>query len=407
MKAPNPIFLQKAESIRGRRRLVTLILLTVLSLLFLIVAFVLFVSARQKEYAQLYPDMVGHATGTSTTITYESSSQSETETTPSSSETSATEPVLAPSIVTSETTEATSAETTSLNPDTLAMDDFHFSSPRSQIASHQRRAVLLDNMKNQIERYVRLLPSMRICFQYISLKTGESIGVNELDPIVPASTFALPINIVSCQKAKAGQVNPSVVITYTGHSSVNGSYIYENYPAGKQIYYSYLSHLSLAYSDRVALEMLIDQMGGMDAILPSINEISSFQPYDSTVFYTDYSGTDYRGPGRSTCFDMANYAQYLYRSYISDPSCYQSIINSMSASQVGSPIRSAFGVDTPILHIYGRNSDLHAYTELAIIDTYEPIVVCIYIEGDNNTEVLTAFSTIGGYVNEFITGCYN
>ena len=31
----------------------------------------------------------------------------------------------------------------------------------------------------------------------------------------------------------------------------------------------------------------------------------------------------------------------------------------------------------------------------------------IYIEGDNNTEVLTAFSTIGGYVNEFITGWYN
>ncbi len=407
MKRPNPTFLQKAENIRGKRRIATLILLTVLSSLFLVIAFVMFVASRQNRYSELYPDLVGRATDTTTTLTYATSSLTSATTTESSETTEETEAPLAPTIHTETTPEETGGETTmGLEPETLDLEDFHFSTPRSQVASHQRRAVLLDNMKNQTETYIRSLRNMRVCFQFISLKNNEALGINELEPIVPASTFALPINIISSEKAEAGLINPNRLLTYTGHSRVSGSYIYDTLPTNKQMYYYYVTHLSIAKSDRIALEYVLAELGGLDAIMPKINEISSFQPYDATVFYSDYSGTDLRGPGRSTCFDMARYAQYLYRSYQNNPSCYQNIINAMAYSDVGSPVRSAFGEETPILHIYGRNSDLHAYTELAIIDKYEPFIVCIYIEGENNSDVLTAFSTIGGYVNEFITSCY-
>ena len=407
MKAPNPTFLQKAENIRSKRRMVTLILLTVLSSLFLVITFVLFVAAQQRDYEQLYPDLVGRATDTTTTMTYETSSLPSTGATESSATSSETEPVIAPSIHTETTPDPSGSETTNpLNPEELDIEDFYFSSPKPQVASHQRRAVLLDNMKNQIETYLRSLRNMRVCFEYISLKNNEELGIQELDPIVPAGAYALPVNIISSEQAQAGYINPNRLITYTGHSHVNGSYISENYPLNKQMYYNYITHLSIAKSDRVAYEMVISELGGMDSVIPKINSISSFIPYDRSVFYSDYSGTEYRGPGRTTCYDMARYAQYLYRSYQNNPSCYQNIINSMASSDIVSPIQSAFGLGVPVLHIYGRNSDMHSYTEIAIVDTYEPIVVCINVEGENNTEVLTVFSTVAGYVNEYISSCY-
>ncbi|MCR5060288.1 MAG: class A beta-lactamase-related serine hydrolase [Saccharofermentans sp.] len=409
MKAPNPTFLKKAENIRGKRRLVTLILLAVLTLLTGIVIFVVNVASSQKEYSVLFPELVGRATDTTTTIEVDPTSKT-TETTEETTEsTEFTEDPLIPITVsdsgTDETTESVT-ETTSLAPDDLQIEDYRFVSPKTQIASHQRRAVLLDNMKNQVERYIRSVSGLRIGFEYKSLKTGEALGINELEPIVPAGTFAVPISLISDRMISENRLNPDVIITYTGHTAVNGSYIYSNYPSGKQLYYSTLPYLAVAYNDRVALEMMLAQMGGLEAIMPAINEISSFQPYDRDIFYADYSAHGYRGTARSTCYDMVNYMNALYVSYMNDPASYQRTINALAASQTVSPLRSSFDESISILHVYGRNSDLHGYTELAIIDGPEPIAVCIYVEGENNAAIMTVFKTIGDYVAEYITSCY-
>lgn len=414
MKAPNPTFLDRAEKIHSKRKLITLILLASLSLIVLIVVFVVSVAARQKEYAQMYPDLVGKATGTTTTIeiTTMSRETSETTETAETSETTETsETPLAPSIHIETTPEETSAsgEGTSHNdpsPEVLSLEDFHFSSPRSQVVSHQKRAVMLDKMKNNIESYILKQRNMRVGFRYISLRNGEELGIRELDPIVPAGTFALPISIVLNEKFISGALKPSDIITYEGHSSVSGSYISSNYSSGKQIYLNYLEYLMLSYNDRIALEMTLDKLGGLKNIADRINSISSFQPYNKEVFYTDYSGKDHNGAGRSTCFDMSNYIRSLYNAYTSNPSGYQSIMNALANSNVDSPIASAFAEQTPILHIYGRNTEMNAYTELAIIDAQEPIAVCIYVECADKAKVAETFTTIGGYLSGYIKGCY-
>ena len=411
MRAPNPTFLKRADDIRSKRRLVTLILTVVLLVLILIISFVVWVGSGQSGYEDLYPDLVGRATDTTTTIDIAPSSAT------SSQETSAPETGTSETDLTSQGEDETSgseeggSETAAssvspLEPDRLEIEDFHFSSSRSQVISHQRRAVLLDNMKNSIEVYIRGLSDMRVGFEYASLKNGEALGINELVPIVPGSTFALPVNIVASELASSTGRSQQQIITYTGHSYVNGSDISANYPANKQMYYGMITHLSIAYSDRVALEMLFHEIGGTESTIARINEISSFQPFDKEVFYTDFSGTDVKGAGRTTCYDMVNYLEYLYRGYMANPSCYQNILNSMAASEISSPLTSSFGENVPILHIFGRNESVHAYTELAIVDAGEPIAVCIYVEGENKTDVSVAFSTISGYVAEYINACY-
>ena len=411
MRAPNPTFLKRADDIRSKRRLVTLILTAVLLVLILIICFVVWVGSGQLLYEELYPDLVGRATDTTTTIDVApSSAVSSQEISGDETDTSDPDITSAGEDETSGSeeggTDATSSSASPLEPDRLEIEDFHFSSSRSQIISHQRRAVLLDSMKNNIETYIRGLSNMRIGFEYASLKNGEALGINELVPIVPGSTFALPVNIVASELASATGRSQQQIITYTGHAYVNGSYISANYPVNKQMYYGTITHLSIANSDRVALEMLFNEIGGTENTIARINEISSFQPFDKEVFYTDFSGTDVKGSGRTTCYDMVNYLKYLYRGYMSNPSCYQNILNSMAASEVSSPLTPAFGEGVPVLHIYGRNDSVHAYTELAIVDAGEPIAVCIYIEGDNKTEVSFAFATISGFVAEYINACY-
>ncbi len=412
MKAPNPTFLDRAEKIHGKRKKITLILLAALSVLVLIVVFVVTVASKQKEYAEAYPDLVGRATDTTTTIDMTTSSRmttAPTETTETSETTESSETPLAPSIHTeTEDTSGTGSETgnNDTSPEELNLTDFHFSSLRSQIVSHQKRAVLLDQMKNNIESYIKNQSNMRVSFRYISLRNGEELGIRELDPIVPGGTFALPVSMVLNESFTAGSLNPSEIITYAGHAAVNGSYISTNYFSGKQIYLNFLEYLMLSYNDRIALEMVLDKLGGMESIIDKINAISSYLPYDKEVFYTDYSGKDHQGAGRTTCFDMSNYIKSLYSAYTTNPAGYQSIINALANSNVESPIASSFARGTPVLHIYGRNAEMNAYTELAIIDAEEPVAVCIYVECENKAKVTETFSTIAGYLAEYIKNCY-
>ena len=415
MKAPNPTFLNRAEKIHSKRKLITLILLAALSVMVLVVVFVVTVAAKQREYEEAYPDLVGRATDTTTTIEFTTASRQTTETSETSesateSETSETQ--LAPSIhsdtspESSDGSESEGSQSNDPEPEVLQLEDFRFSQPRTQVASHQKRAVMLDKMKNNIETYIKSLKNTRIGFRYVSLKNGEELGINELIPIIPAGAYGLPISIVANEQIGAGILNPNEIITYQGHSKVSGSYISDKYSTGKKIYVSFLEHLMLSVNDGIASEMLLEKLGGRDNVVARINQISSYQAFDKDVYYLDHTGKEYYGSGRSSCFDMSNYIRYLYNAYTSNPSGYQSIINSLANSGIDSPIASAFGQDVPILHIYGRNKEMNAYTELAIIDGPEPIAVCIYVESSDSATVSQAFSTIAGYLSEYIKSCY-
>ena len=63
----------------------------------------------------------------------------------------------------------------------------------------------------------------------------------------------------------------------------------------------------------------------IDMVLPRINEISSYIAFDSTTSYTNYLGQDMLGSNRSSVYDMALYAEYLYYAYLNDPEIYQDL----------------------------------------------------------------------------------
>lgn len=447
MRYPNPTFLQKASGIRHTRRNRTLIIIGVLLTVTLICVFVSRVAAMQDKYREKYPDLVGAATSTAdpnatptpahrrTGITLPTT-ESTTETTESTTEpTETTEPPIGPVIQSEDPTETAepdgseatvesgtvetdadgnpveTTETQNNAPDPFveAENNFYFYNTHPlQTVSHEQRDIMLDNLKQEIQDYINNTENERICFRYISLLSNEELGINELAPIVPAGSYALPVLTLMWERASSGQLSLTGTATYAGGTEEGHfSSIVDEYSEGKQFYTRTLAYLAAARGDNLALNFIIEKLGGIEKIVPLISEISSYISFTSPVIYTDYSGLQQTGTNRSSLYDMTNFAAYLYHGYINSSDTYQYFLNDLAASEMPTAFGRAFGGDTRIIHCSGRNDQLHAYTDIAIIDCEEPIVLAVYCECESADRAETIQADIATYVSRFITACHS
>lgn len=419
MKYPNPTFLKTARDVKNKRRTRILILCVIVSVIILFMTFVLTIAKKGREYAKLYPELVGAATAERTERSslaalrpdyFEQTTTTE-ETTTTTEETTTTTELMASVVET--TTEDPNATTTeevvSNEPEqfTPYAEDFHFSNSTAlQTVSHTRRDQLRDDLRYNVFNYANELEGTRLSFYYINLENNEFIGINELEPIVPAGAFALPVSIAFYQMCEDTTAYLYDVVTYDGTNGYNSSVIEAEYNPGKQFYLRTLSYYMLAHTDTAAFNMLLNRIGGIDRVLPRINEISSYIAFDATTSYTNYLGQDMLGSNRSSVYDMALYAEYLYYAYLNDPEIYQDIINDLAYSEAPSAVANAFGESRPTLSISGQNDNFGAYTELSIVDAEEPIVVCIYCECDSRSTASVIMADIATYVSRYIASCY-
>jgi hypothetical protein len=94
---------------------------------------------------------------------------------------------------------------------------------------------------------------------------------------------------------------------------------------------------------------------------------------------------------------------YLYRGYMNDPDAYQPLVDDLSRSQIPSGFNTAFsGGDDLILHLAGRNDEFGEYTDIAIIDGKEPIVVCISVECDSYDRSVTITADLSTLLARYI-----
>lgn len=408
---PNPTFLNKAEGIKKERHTKTIIAVAIVVFVALTALFIRIGANMQRLYEDQYPDLVGAATAATTTIVIERPEY--TSTLPSrgmTDETGETEPeeeILAPVIVTETTVET--VDVTDLSAAVFVEEEpFYFrTSHPLQTISHEQRDVLLDYMKQDILNYIDANPGERICVRYVNLDNGETIGLNDLDPIVPAGSFALPIEMTYWHRVSMGFGSPDYVVTYDGsYVPGNSSAIASLYPPGKMFYLRTLANLAVTENDDYALSVILDRSNGIDTVWNYLSGISAFVNYTEAATYRDYSNTLMSGEGRTSCYDMASYAEALYYSYIRDPEEFQPLLNDLYHSNIRSPFSTAFGEDVPVLHVSGRNETFHAYTDIAIIDASEPIVLIVYSECSSLDRAQTIQADIGGYVANYLASCH-
>lgn len=376
-------------------------------------AFVIKLASDQSKYQEQYPDLVGAATSTTTEEEETSSSADESivesealagdESTETTAETTALGPVIQETTLPAETTEQVNSPDMLDEPENI----YFYNTHSLQSISHEQRDILLDDLKQEIEDYIAAHPTERICFRYVNLASNEALGINDLEPICPAGSYALPIEIVYYEMVNEGILNPYNTVTYDGTIPDGGSsYIAATYTAGKQFLIRTCANYAVTYNDRLALSYLINFMGGMDEFNSRITEISGFIDFQSTVLYSDYLGIPYSGTGRTSAYDMAAYCEYLYQGYMNYPSVYQLLINDLYYSSMSTPYRNVFGDEAIILHSSGRNDTFHAYTDVAIIDGMEPFALCIYVECDSYERACVVQADLSTYVNRFISACH-
>ena len=417
MKYPNPTFLQKAAGIKKKRHTRAIVISAVIVVMGLLLTFVLWGAHMQDIYREQYPDMVG--AGTSTTSSADGTSEESSETEETSEETTTTETSetgLAPIVASSETTEPDSTEddpdaSVPQNdaPDALPEYEevvFRTSHP-IQTITHEERDVLLDSVKQQIINYMNDNEDERISFRYVNLASNESMGLNDLTPVIPAGAYALPAGITYCEMLAEGSISALTTHIYMGEDAPgNNSWIVDNYEAGKQFYLGSCVELSVTQNDSLAFSWMLDDIGGTDAVWDNMSSVSGYVNYTNNVTYTDYTGMVMRGPGRTCVYDLTAYMEYLYYGYINTPDTYLPLISAMNDSEMPTPYTTSFGTDTTILHISGRNEESDSYTDIAIIDGDEPIIIAISCECSSYDRACTIMADLSGYLQQYIEACH-
>lgn len=410
---PNPTFLTKAENIKKKRLIRVIVILVALAIISGLCFFISYQAKLQKEYIKLFPELVGHATRETT--------EEETTSTETSEETEETieeteeESVLAPIVqetTASESTEDPESTTTNLHAFTWQeIENVSFrSSHPLQTITHEERDVYLDDLKQDLTDYINLQEDTygdRICVRYVSLSSRETLGINDLDPIIPAGAFSLPVELLVYRTAYTGNYNLNRIITYQG-SNINPatSYIISNFGVGQEFTARTLLNYAIAKNDTLALMYLLDNVASLDKVWNFISPISSYVDYLNEVTYMGRNEQYERGNHRSSCYDMCNYLEYLYDTHINEPEVYQQLINDMSLSEIPNGL-APFGEDALLLSVSGRNEDTNSYTLASIVDDQEPFALVIYAECSSHERAIEIQSGISTYINNYMTICHN
>lgn len=411
MKRPNPTFLKKAEGIRTSRKKRTLIIILALLAVTFVIVFISSIASAQDQYRLMFPDLVGAATSTTTSYSeYQRPVHTTTETTTEATTIATTTlPHAELAATATPTPEPVPSSSQNNSPDIFTEDpNFSFKPMGVQTATYQERAVGIEELKEKVVRYQNSHPEMRICFEFVSLSSGERLGVDELDPVVPSGAMAIPLEIVYYDKYAGKTGHLSEVVTFDGSykGSRYSSYIAKNYNYGKSFYMRTILNYAICKNDSIALNYVVDKVGGMDEAIEAVNNISGYISYSQAYIYKDYLGKEYCAPGTTSCYDMGNYFYYLYHEFINTPQVNQRLINDLAANELESPLKAAFPADTRILHVLGRNTERGAYLECAIVDYKEPFALIIYVESSSPDSAGSAIATIGSYAQKYVEACY-
>lgn len=392
-----------------------MIILTAAAAVTFVIVFISSVASMQDLYRNAFPELVGAATSSTDPVTsYTRPTRETTTTTTTTVETTTTETTpLAPIIATTTTTgETTSSETTAAttqnneadpvpsSPDVIFTEWHDF-----EKVSFGQRALLLENMKTSIDKFITDHPDYRISFRYENMKNGETLGINDIEPIVPAGAITMPVATYAYERIAAGTVSPTSVYTYEGKGAELSSYIAANYTQGKKFYLGTLINYAVTYNDTIALDEVIKALGGLEDVAARIGD-GAIVPYDKVCYYTDYNKKEYKGKYRTSATDMSSYAKKLYFGSINDTATYKPLICDLYASEVTSPIKNAFPENAQVFHSYGINQEQGSHLDVAIVNYREPATVTIYVEGANDEACNEAIKTLAGYVKDFLDSCY-
>ena len=97
----------------------------------------------------------------------------------------------------------------------------------------------------------------------------------------------------------------------------------------------------------------------------------------------------------------------IYWDYMSYPSDYQGLIDSLARCNSNWGLASRFPSDTLILHRTGSNSEFHSESDVAISLSCEPVVLSVTVEAETPDAAKEIQAALGALVYNFISDCHS
>ena len=282
----------------------------------------------------------------------------------------------------------------------------------SQTISADARTAALTNLSSAVSALLDK-ESGRYSVYYVNLTTGETLGYKESAPMVAASSIKIAYNTYLYQQAAAGAFSMSDEMTYNAKPYPEGDLetgtgTIQTSADGTKYTVSELSHLSITISENCATNMILRELGGIDAVNDGyMVPISAIVNYRTPVSYTDYNGVEQSGKHRTSAEDLALYAKNLYVLYKANPDIYQPLMDDLKTTEYNWGIPAGVPSGTAVAHKVGFNPAYGANNDVGIVFAQEDYVLCVMTESGSDSNAQTVIGSVSKLFSDYIASCYS
>lgn len=238
-------------------------------------------------------------------------------------------------------------------------------------------SVYIEALKTALEQYISKQEG-RYGLYFKNLVTGQSFGICDRDEYIAASTAKLPMNLLLYRKVAAGEIDLQQKLTYLQEDFEEGTGVIQSSSFGTEYTVREAARLSIVCSDNCGINMIIRLLG-----------IENIRKY-----MQELGGTVYYGQGHRSCpYDLALYAEELYRFYHKTPDSAVLLMEDLQNTEWNDRINKLLPKDVKVPHKIGNYPGV--YNDVGIVFASQPYVLAVMSDSvaqDAASEVIAQLS---------------
>lgn len=252
------------------------------------------------------------------------------------------------------------------------------------VPAESSASVHIEALKAKLEQYISKQQG-KYGLYYKSLVTGQKFGISEKDPFIAASTTKLPMNLLLYRKVAAGEIDLQQKLIYLQEDFEAGTGIIQASPYGTEYTVRETAKLSIVCSDNCGINMIIRLLG-----------IENIRKY-----MQDLGGTIYYERGHRSCpYDLALYAEELYRFYQQNPEVAGILMEDLQNTQWNDRINKLLPEDVKVPHKIGNYPGV--YNDVGIVFASEPYVLAVMSDGVSQDAALDVIAQLSKMIYDAV-----
>ena len=256
--------------------------------------------------------------------------------------------------------------------------------PTQQAQASVEEGIDVDALKAALEQYLSKQEG-RYGLYFKSLSTGQSFGICDREPFIAASTTKLPMNLLLYRKVAAGEIDLQQKLTYLQEDFEAGTGIIQASPYGTEYTVREAARLSIVCSDNCGINMIIRLLG-----------IENIRKYMQQL-----GGTIYYERGHRSCpYDLAIYAEELYRFYQQAPEMAGILMEDLQNTQWNDRINKLLPEDVKVPHKIGNYPGV--CNDVGIVLASEPYVLAVMSDGVSQEAAPDVIAQLSGMIYDAV-----